>query len=250
MAGDEDTPENLQDIALVEQLERRQEQWTKLRHTIGGFLMDFASFESMSLTAVLKALSYDDVLVEHLPEHTDLYPRLKLMKQLGVARRLPAPLQEDIGHLRKVANELRDCRNDIAHGYAVLSGVANTAAIEQGAPLKPVVARRRSERNMPRLGEADVRSLEQLRAKVSGSGSTISRRSASGPRSRCSCRSRRASSPRSWDGTGGVRTGRASWCRAWRCRSERRRASRRDPAQRACTCGGVSVAPFRVGTPT
>ena len=69
MAGDEDTPENLQDIALVEQLGHqleRQEQWKELRRTIGAFLVDFASFESLSLTAVLKELSSDAVLVEHL----------------------------------------------------------------------------------------------------------------------------------------------------------------------------------------
>jgi hypothetical protein len=120
--------------ARLRQITRRYEkQRQELRHTIGAFLVEFASFESVSLTEVLKALSSDDVLVEHLPELMDLYQRLKLMKQLGVARRLPAPLKEDIGHVRKMAHALLECRNDIAHGHATLSGVGTPICPRSGS---------------------------------------------------------------------------------------------------------------------
>ncbi len=153
--------------ARLRQITRRYErQREEMRQVIGAFLVEFAAFESMSLTEVLKALSSDDVLVEHLPELMDLYQRLKLMKQLGVARRLPAPLKEDIGHVRKVAHALLECRNDIAHGRATLSGVGTPEAIERGAPLTPVVMRRRSERRLPKFSDADLQSMERVRAKI------------------------------------------------------------------------------------
>jgi hypothetical protein len=88
----------------------------------GGFLADFALFETASLTFALTALSSDPLLVKHLPELMDLSKRLKLLKLLGVAHQLPQELQDDITHVRGIANDLLECRNDIAHGISALFG--------------------------------------------------------------------------------------------------------------------------------
>jgi len=67
MTDDADNPEDVQRFDLLGQ---RMAAMDALRVAIGGFLVDFAHFESLALTGAIKALAYDDTLVEQLPELT------------------------------------------------------------------------------------------------------------------------------------------------------------------------------------
>jgi hypothetical protein len=114
---DEDKP---QDVARFNRLARNMQLFEDARNAIGGFLTDFAFFESISLTAALRSLSTDVTVIDHLPELMDISNRLKLLTYLGRAHRLPEQLKRDIRAVVKVADVLRQCRNDIAHGAATL----------------------------------------------------------------------------------------------------------------------------------
>jgi hypothetical protein len=84
--------------------------------------------------------------VEYLPELMDLSRRLKLLKCLAVAHRLPKILQDDISHIVKSAGGLLEYRNDVAHG---MSGLFGDFLTNPNAELTPAVQRRRSQRNPP-----------------------------------------------------------------------------------------------------
>jgi len=155
MSDDEDNPEN---IARFERIARQMEQLDQLRSAIGGFLADFALFESMSLTMAITALSLDQTLVGYLPELMDLSKRLKLLRLLGRDRQLPQELQGDIKHVCGVATALLECRNEIAHGMAILTGPFLT---EPDAELTPGVVRPRSQ-IVASLGTTAL-TVEQLR---------------------------------------------------------------------------------------
>lgn len=85
------------------------------RAAIGDFLTEFASFESLYVTAVIDALCNDTTLVEFVTELMALGDRLKLVKYLGDARGLPKDLQEKIASARSAANKLLPNRNLVAH---------------------------------------------------------------------------------------------------------------------------------------
>jgi hypothetical protein len=117
----DETEDSPRDVERFSRIEQRMALMDELRSVVGHFLSDFAVFESLYLTAALKAVSHDGTVIDYLPELMDLHYRLKLLKYLGAARKLPKPLMDDVRAVCKAADELRDHRNDIAHGAAVLS---------------------------------------------------------------------------------------------------------------------------------
>jgi hypothetical protein len=95
-----------------------------LRAAVGMFLTEFAAFESMYLSVVLRALSTDPVLVEHVEELMGLEKRLRLLKRLAESRGLPAKMISDLDAARKAAINLLERRNEVAHGAAVIAGAS------------------------------------------------------------------------------------------------------------------------------
>lgn len=115
---EEDKPEDIERFSSIERNMRAQDA---MRAALGHFLAEFTAFESLYLTSALRALSGDAIVIDHLTELMDLYSRLKLLKYLGVAQKLPRPLMDDIKAVSNAANDLRDWRNEIAHGAVVIS---------------------------------------------------------------------------------------------------------------------------------
>jgi hypothetical protein len=113
--------DNPRDVERFSRIEQRMALMDELRTVVGHFLSDFSVFESLYLTAALKGVSSDATVIEYLSELMDVHYRLKLLKYLGTARKLPKPLMDDVKAVCNAANYLRDHRNDIAHGAAVLS---------------------------------------------------------------------------------------------------------------------------------
>ena len=109
---------------MSDQKETRPEDLAKLaelREAVGNFLLMFTAFETLLLTRVLEAMSTDALLVEFLPELMDLSRRLKLLRYLGDARKIPPPLKDDLRAVCNAAEKLSEHRNDIAHGYVHIS---------------------------------------------------------------------------------------------------------------------------------
>jgi hypothetical protein len=94
----------------------------ELRTLVGMFLTEFAAFESMYLTAALRALSHDATLVEYLEDLMDLEKRLRLLQRLAEFRQLPLPLIAEVKSVRNAALKLLERRNEVAHGAAVVVG--------------------------------------------------------------------------------------------------------------------------------
>lgn len=142
---------NPTDVARFDAIVRNTQLWEELRNAIGAFLGDFAQFESLLLTAVFRGVTSDTVLVEYLSEYVDVHFRLRLLRQLVKARQLPDVLQREIRDVCKVADKLRECRNDIAHNPAMLFG---TSLSDPASPVFAAVQRPRSARQMPRASSA------------------------------------------------------------------------------------------------
>lgn len=96
----------------------------ELRSVVGTFLTEFAAFESMYLSVVIRALAYDPILVDCIEELMDLEKRLKLLKRLAEARKLPSKLITEVNDARKAAIKLLERRNEVAHGAAVIAGAS------------------------------------------------------------------------------------------------------------------------------
>jgi hypothetical protein len=90
----------------------------ELRLVVGTFLTEFAAFESMYLSAALRALSHDATLADYLQDLMDLEKRLRLLKCLAEAQRLPAELMKGVIAVRNKAEKLLKHRNAVAHGAA------------------------------------------------------------------------------------------------------------------------------------
>src|ERR1700756_2214977 len=107
--GETDNP---RDVAALNRLHPDITIMDEVRQALGRFLADFSSFETIELSAVLKAVSHDVTIVEYLPELMDLRNRLKLLKYLTDAQGLPKPLTDDVTEFRKSADDLREWRNE------------------------------------------------------------------------------------------------------------------------------------------
>jgi hypothetical protein len=135
------------------------ERYDELRDAIGAFLANFAVFESLYLTEALKAVSHDVTVIEYLAELMPVEQRLKLLLYLCRARRVPEALMEDLKYVRKEADRLRQHRNEIAHGAAVLtSAVTDLRDIDRS---KSVAGVRRPFSKRPPLPEGQL-DLEAL----------------------------------------------------------------------------------------
>lgn len=100
-----------------------QAQFDELRLVVGTFLTEFAAFESYYLGCALRTLSHDATLVNFLEDLMDLEKRLRLLKRLAEAQRLPAKLMSEVNAVRNAAKNLLEHRNEVAHGAAgALSG--------------------------------------------------------------------------------------------------------------------------------
>ena len=119
--ADDTEEDNPRDVERFNRLAQQMAVMVDVRAAIGHFLADFAVFESIYLTAALKAVSYDATVIEHLPELMDLRNRLKLLKYLGTARQLSKQLMDDVISVRSAASQLSEFRNEIAHNAAMLS---------------------------------------------------------------------------------------------------------------------------------
>ena len=146
--SEKDEAHNASDVKRFNEIARQTQLFEELQTAIGTFLASFATFESAALNAALSALSTDSTVIEFLPELMDLSNRLKLLKYVAIAKKLPEALQEDIAAVRSVANALRDCRNDIAHGTALLYGTFLTNPTS--GDFVAGVQRPRSKRVIPR----------------------------------------------------------------------------------------------------
>ena len=133
------------------------EMLDELRASVGMFLTEFAAFESMYLTVVLRALSTDPVLFDHVEELMDLEKRLRLLKRLAESRNLPAKLIAEVDAARKAAINLLERRNEVAHGAAVIAG-ASLLGQESYTPIAGVRLAKSK-----RKGRA-IESLEELQA--------------------------------------------------------------------------------------
>ena len=131
------------------QLGERIVLYDDLRKAIGTFLANFAVFESLYLSAALKALSTDPTVIEHLAELMPVEQRMKLLLYLCRGYRAPPALMKDVKYIQTTAKRLRENRNEIAHGAAVLAraGVGMTEA--QNSPPVPGVRRPLSKRPQP-----------------------------------------------------------------------------------------------------
>ena len=136
------------------------------RNAIGEFLADFAFFETAALNQALDAVSTDSMLVEHLPELMDVSQRLKLLRYLGEARRLPKVLKDDIRKVAIVGDKLRECRNDVAHGVLIGPTLRFNPNEPGKAELVPAsyagVQRPRSRRKLPDTDSITATQLLEL----------------------------------------------------------------------------------------
>jgi hypothetical protein len=127
----------------------------ELRSVVGMFLTEFAAFESMYLSVALRTLAYDPVLVDCLEELMDLEKRLRLLKHLAEARRLPPKLMTEVNDARKAAIKLLERRNEVAHGAAVIAGASyqglHSEGIEAGVRLAKSKRKGRPVENLDEL---------------------------------------------------------------------------------------------------
>jgi hypothetical protein len=94
----------------------------ELSSVVGTFLTEFAMFESTYLSSALRTLSHDPTLVDFLEDLMDLEKRLRLLKRLAEAQRLPAELMSEVKAVRTAAIKLLENRNEVAHGAAANIG--------------------------------------------------------------------------------------------------------------------------------
>jgi hypothetical protein len=145
----------------LEQVGERIVLYDDLRAAIGTFLANFALFESLYLSTALKTLSTDPMVIEYLAELMPIEQRLKLLLYLCRTHRVPEALMRDVSYVRKVANDLREHRNEIAHGAAVLTAAgADLLADPDDERWVPGVRRPASKRPTPTgEGSPDVHAL-------------------------------------------------------------------------------------------
>jgi hypothetical protein len=136
------------------------ERYDELRAAIGAFLANFAVFESLYLTEALKAVSFDVTVIEYLAELMPVEQRVKLLLYLCRARRVPKGLTEDMKYIRKEADRLRQHRNEIAHGAAVLSSTGTDRVDFENSKSVAGVRRPLSKRPpLPPEGQLDLEAL-------------------------------------------------------------------------------------------
>jgi hypothetical protein len=131
----------------------------ELQAAIGRFLANFAVFESLYLTEALKAVSFDAIVVEYLAKLMPVEQRLKLLLYLRRASRIPKALMDDLKYVRSEADRLRQHRNEIAHGAAVLSSTGTDRVDFENAKAVPGVRRPVSKRPLPPEGPLDLEAL-------------------------------------------------------------------------------------------
>jgi len=137
----------------------RIERYDELRSAIGQFLANFAVFESLCLSAALKAVPYDPTVIEYLAELMPVEQRVKLLVHLCRARRVPEALMKDVRYVRDTANDLRNHRNEIADGAAVLAFAGADLTKIDNSKAVPGVRRPLSKRPPPTEGPLDLEAL-------------------------------------------------------------------------------------------
>ena len=144
-----------------DQIARGMALYEELRTAIGAFLAEFATFESMYLTAALGVLARDVTVVEYLDDLMDLDKRLVLLKRLAEARGVPPELMAEVQGVRRVAKKLRERRNEVAHGAASIAG-ASIAGVGHAKDLVAGVRLPRAQRKIPTKPVTDPEELAQV----------------------------------------------------------------------------------------
>jgi len=144
--------------ARFERYLRDSQLFEQLQNATGRFLTEFATFESLNLTACLMAISHDVPLVEHIVDLMDLVNRITLLRRLMTERNIPVGLAHEVENLLQEADKLRSKRNEIAHGQAALA----TAALDIQKPSKPIAGIRRPKGKHPAMPPGGFKSQAQM----------------------------------------------------------------------------------------
>ncbi len=133
---------------LVQRFEKwlaQSELYTGLQSATGRFLSEYATFDAFHVTVLLRAVSRDPILIEHLAELMTLEHRLQLLERLMNERAVPREIVAEINPVLEEGRKLEAKRNEIAHAKAALA----TVSFQGSPPGEPIPGIQRPRSRTP-----------------------------------------------------------------------------------------------------
>jgi hypothetical protein len=153
---DDDAPRE-EDVQRFEVWLRQSELYSSLQAALGRFLSEFASFDAF-VTVLVRAVSRDPLLVEHLSELMSLENRMLLLSRLMEERNVPSEIAADVNQVLEEGRKLKSKRNEIAHNKATLT----SASFDGGPPGESIPGVQRPKGRQPTLPPAGFKSQADM----------------------------------------------------------------------------------------